>query len=110
MFTAMAQQASYKGLPCIRPANLENLYGWLKLRRFVAQWSDRRQLDNSEFAVGSLICIAFALGMATWFIVVGKPLTSSKVGLHCGAASCCLGVDNNCSCSVTASRGREDVV
>ena len=25
--------ASHRGLPCIRPANLQNLYGWLKIRR-----------------------------------------------------------------------------
>jgi hypothetical protein len=30
--------ASHCGLPCIRASNLENLYGWLKIRRFVSQW------------------------------------------------------------------------
>lgn len=70
--------ASYRQLPAIRVDNIHNLYGWLKIRRFVSRWADWRQLENAKVAVGLLLLIALALGIALWFIVIGKPFTTSS--------------------------------
>ena len=68
--------ASGKGLPCIRVANLQNLHGWMRMRRFIIRWSGRKHLENSQFAMGLLVPVSLALGIASWFIVVGKPVTA----------------------------------
>jgi hypothetical protein len=52
--------------------------------------SDWRQLSNARAAVALLLIIAFALGVALWFVVIGRPVTSSSgfVITWCVWASC----------------------
>ena len=42
------EHASHRGLVCIRPTHVQNLYAWLKIRRFVMRWSDWRHLENAK--------------------------------------------------------------